>query len=74
MIDLVAARGTIRGMLVGDHGHLRDRFLAQAGGWLASGALRYRETIVDGLESAPQAFIELLQGANTGKMLVRVGS
>lgn len=69
---LIQTRGQIRGMLVGDHTHLRDRFLAQVGGWMASGALRYRETIVDGFESAPQAFIELLNGANIGKMLVRV--
>ena len=40
---------------------------------VASGQLKYRETIVDGgVEAAPQAFIDLLRGANTGKMVVRL--
>ena len=40
---------------------------------VADGTLRYRETIVDGIERAPEAFIGMLEGANIGKMLVRVG-
>jgi len=43
------------------------------GGYVASGELRYRETVVDGIERMPEAFIGLLRGDNTGKMLVRVG-
>ena len=39
---------------------------------MADGAIRHRETIVDGIERAPEAFIGLLSGANVGKMLVRV--
>lgn len=73
MYRLIGVRGTLRGMIVTDHADLRDRFVEQVGGWLARGALRYRETVVDGLDAAPQAFIDLLRGANTGKMLVRVG-
>ena len=44
------------------------------GQWLKAGKLTYRETITDGLENAPQAFIGMLQGANTGKQLVRLAS
>ena len=40
---------------------------------MADGSIRYRETIVDGIERAPEAFIGMLEGANVGKMLVRVG-
>jgi NADPH-dependent curcumin reductase CurA len=40
--------------------------------WLREGKLKYRDTIVEGIENAPQAFIGLLQGENTGKMLVKV--
>jgi NADPH-dependent curcumin reductase CurA len=71
---MIARRVTVRGFLVGD---LQDRFgafVAEVGGWISDGRLKYRETIVDGgIEAAPQAFIDLLRGANTGKMVVRVG-
>jgi len=40
--------------------------------WLASGQIRFREDVVDGLENAPQAFICLLEGRNFGKLIVRV--
>jgi hypothetical protein len=40
--------------------------------WLAEGKLCHTETVVDGLENAPAAFIDLLRGANTGKMVVRL--
>jgi NADPH-dependent curcumin reductase CurA len=39
-----------------------------------SGALKYREDIVDGLDRAPEAFIGLLQGRNFGKLLIRLGA
>ena len=42
------------------------------GGWLASGRLRYRETIVDGLERAPEALARMLAGDTIGKTLVRI--
>jgi NADPH-dependent curcumin reductase CurA len=41
------------------------------GPWIATGRIRTRETIVDGIENAPRAFIGLLHGDNIGKMLVR---
>ena len=47
-------------------------FLRDAGEWVRSGRLKYREDIVDGLEKAPSAFLGLLQGKNFGKLLVRV--
>ncbi|HEX2773617.1 MAG TPA: NADP-dependent oxidoreductase [Micromonosporaceae bacterium] len=68
---LIGKRLTLRGFLVGDHDHLRDRFVGEMSGWLRSGEIRYDETVVDGLENAPQAFLGLLRGDNLGKMLVR---
>ena len=47
-------------------------FAAEVGPWLADGRLVARETIVDGIENAPGAFLGLLRGDNTGKMLVRL--
>jgi NADPH-dependent curcumin reductase CurA len=69
---LIGKRLTLRGFLVGDHGHLRDRFVGEMAGWLRSGQIRYDETVVDGLENAPEAFLGLLRGDNLGKMLVRL--
>ena len=52
--------------------HYAD-FLAEVGALVASGRIRYREDIVEGLEAAPEAFIGMLSGRNFGKLLVRVG-
>jgi NADPH-dependent curcumin reductase CurA len=69
---IVGRRLTIRGFLVGDHEDLRAAFVAEVAPRIADGTIVVRETVVDGLENAPQAFIDLLRGANTGKMLVRL--
>jgi NADPH-dependent curcumin reductase CurA len=68
----VGKRLTLRGFIVSDHGDRRPAFLEEVGAWVRDGKVKFRETIVDGgVEAAPQAFIDLLRGANTGKMLVR---
>ncbi|WP_349875925.1 NADP-dependent oxidoreductase [Micromonospora sp. HUAS YX12] len=69
---VIGKRLTLRGFLVGDHGHLREQFVQEVAGWLREGRLSYDETIVDGIERAPEAFLGLLRGENLGKMLVRL--
>ncbi|GAB2583960.1 NADP-dependent oxidoreductase [Streptomyces capparidis] len=66
-------RVTLRGVLVSDHLHRFPEYIGKAAGWLAEGSLRTEETVVDGLEQAPGALLGVLRGANTGKMLVRLG-
>ncbi|AOT03771.1 NADP-dependent oxidoreductase [Arthrobacter sp. U41] len=63
---------TLQGFLVSGYWQHLAEFVETMSGWLADGTVRYDETIVDGLENAPQAFMDLLDGANTGKMLVRI--
>lgn len=63
---------TLRGFIVGQYEHLAAEYRGKAAQWLADGQLQGDETFRDGLENAPQAFIDLLGGANTGKMLVRL--
>jgi NADPH-dependent curcumin reductase CurA len=68
----IGKRLRLEGMLVGDHYALRPQFVAEVGGWLREGKLVVEETVVDGFENAVDAFLGMLRGANTGKMLVRV--
>jgi len=69
---VIGKRLTLRGFLVSDHGHLREQFVQEVAGWLREGRLSYDETIVDGIEQAPEAFLGLLRGEHLGKMLVRL--
>ncbi|TAN22826.1 MAG: NADP-dependent oxidoreductase [Actinomycetota bacterium] len=69
---VVSRRLTLRGFIVSDHSDMRESFLSEAIGWLRHGKLAYDETIRIGLDQAPKAFIELLEGVNLGKMLVKV--
>jgi NADPH-dependent curcumin reductase CurA len=69
----IGRRLTLRGFIVTDHMSRYGDFLREVGPWLAEGRLSTRETVVDGIENAPAAFLGLLRGDNTGKMLVRVG-
>ncbi|MFE1171418.1 NADP-dependent oxidoreductase [Streptomyces sp. NPDC058773] len=72
MVELVKKRITLRGFEVGDHAHLRPRFAEEMGGWLADGNITFRETVEDGIAHAVRAFLGLMDGRNTGKMVVRL--
>ncbi|QHJ01693.1 zinc-binding dehydrogenase [Xylophilus rhododendri] len=65
-------RVTIRGFVLSDHKDLWPQASAALAGAYAAGRLQYRETITEGLENAPRAFIDMLAGANVGKQLVRL--
>jgi NADPH-dependent curcumin reductase CurA len=70
---LVTKRLRMEGFIIRDHYDRLPAFLAEMAPWVRDGSVRYRETVVEGIESAPAAFIGLLAGENVGKMLVRVG-
>ena len=72
MFVIVQRRLTLQGFIVSDHVNLLGEFVTEVGGLLRSGKLKSRETIVDGLGKAPQAFIGLLKGENFGKLVVKV--
>ncbi|MEU4143824.1 NADP-dependent oxidoreductase [Streptomyces parvulus] len=69
---LIQTRGRIEGFLVGDHYDLQSKFVEEVGPWVASGALKYRETVVEGIENNLEAFLGVLRGDNTGKMIVKL--
>ncbi len=69
----VSKRLRIEGFIILDHLDRFPVFEAEVGPWVRDGKLQYRETVLDGIESAPRAFAGLFRGENVGKMLVRVG-
>jgi len=69
---VVSKRLTLRGFIIVDHQDRLADMVADVSAWLREGKIAHAETIVDGLDRAPGAFIDLLRGANTGKMLVRL--
>jgi hypothetical protein len=71
---VVGKRLTIRGFLISDH---PDRFAdvtRELSGWLRAGKITFEETVVDGIDNAPGAFLGMLRGDNIGKMVVRIAS
>lgn len=75
MRTLLTKRIRMQGFIIfDDYGHRYPEFAGDMAQWLASGQIKFREDIVDGLENAPQAFIGLLEGKNFGKLVVRVAN
>jgi NADPH-dependent curcumin reductase CurA len=72
MREVLSRSLTLRGYINTEFAAHYPDFLSQVGEAVASGRVRYREDIVDGLENAPRAFMGMLKGANFGKLLVRV--
>lgn len=72
LMSAVEKRITLRGFIVGDHLDRTGEWVRRGAVWLADGSLRVRETVVDGIDNAVDAFLAMMRGANTGKMLVRL--
>ena len=70
---ILTKRLRVQGFIVFDHFSDMPRFLSEVGPMVMDGRVHYRETIADGLNAAPQAFLEMLRGGNFGKQLVKVG-
>jgi NADPH-dependent curcumin reductase CurA len=71
---LIVYRAKIEGFLVSDYAPRFGEGMRQLTAWFSEGKLKHEETIEEGLENAPRAFIGMLQGKNTGKQLVRVST
>ena len=72
MFTIVQRRLNLQGFIVSDHAALMGDFVNEVGGLVKTGKLKSRETVVDGLAGAPQAFMGLLKGENFGKLVVKV--
>lgn len=71
--NILTRRLRVQGFIIFDHADKYPAFVAEVAPMLADGRIKYRETVAEGLEAAPQAFLDMLSGGNFGKQLVRVG-
>jgi NADPH-dependent curcumin reductase CurA len=65
-------RTRVEGFIVNDYDHLRKKVKKRLAGWINEDDICYNETITEGIENAPRAFLGLFKGENTGKQLVKV--
>ena len=72
MIRMIAMRVTMKGFLYGDYVPRLGEFYQGMGELMASGRVKSRDTVFEGLDKAPDAFLGLFSGANTGKMLIKL--
>ena len=72
IMRIIAARIRLQGFIYTDYLPRLGEFYRDMGGWIAAGQVKSRDTVVQGLERMPEAFLGLFEGANTGKMLVKL--
>lgn len=72
IIMVVGKQLKLQGFIVSSHTDMQPQFVSDMASWISSGQLKYEETVMEGIEKAPEAFIGLFEGANKGKMLVRL--
>lgn len=63
---------TLQGFTVNKYMHLYREFAEKVGPWVASGEIVFDETVVEGIDNSVDAFLDLMRGANVGKMLVKI--
>lgn len=72
IIQAVGKQLKLQGFIVSTHADLQPAFIADMAKWIAGGQMKFEETVMTGIEKAPEAFLGLFTGANTGKMLVKL--
>jgi NADPH-dependent curcumin reductase CurA len=69
---ILTKRLRVQGFIIFDHADRRDAFLAEVAPLVRAGEIVWRETVAEGIEAAPAAFMAMLEGGNFGKQLVRL--
>ncbi|KAI9243750.1 hypothetical protein BDA99DRAFT_429140 [Phascolomyces articulosus] len=72
IMQVVTKRLRIEGFIVSDSADMEQDFRRDMIKWISEGKIKYRETVVDGIEATPQAMIDMLQGKNFGKQVIKV--
>lgn len=72
LFKIIGKRIRMQGFIVRDHMDLQEEFIGKMSGWIKEGKIHWEETITEGLENAPDAFIGLFEGDKLGKALVKL--
>ena len=72
LANIVMKSLKVQGFIVSDHWQHYPEYVAQLGEWVTSGKVSWKETVREGIESTPKAFLGLFQGENIGKMLIKL--
>jgi len=72
LVMLLINRVKLQGFIVSDFAAQSGKAVEELAGWVRDGKVKYRETIANGIENAPRAFLGLLKGENIGKQLVKL--
>ncbi|MEL7368784.1 MAG: NADP-dependent oxidoreductase [Myxococcota bacterium] len=72
LIQVVGKQLQLRGFIVTSHADMQGQFIKDITAWISSGKMAFEETVFEGIDSAPDAFMGLFSGKNKGKMVVRL--
>lgn len=72
LTQIIAKKLTIKGFILSDHFDLQGEFITDLSNWMMAGKVKTRDTVFEGIEQTPAAFMGLFTGANIGKMLVKL--
>lgn len=72
IIQVVGKQLTLKGFIVSTYADMQPQFLKDMATWIQNGDMKFEETVMEGIEMAPEAFLGLFQGRNKGKMLVKL--
>ncbi len=72
LFNIIGKRLKVQGFIVSDHQDMLGDFVRDLAEWVPAGKVQWQETVEEGIENAPAAFLKLFTGGNTGKMLVKL--